>query len=160
MPTHNLFVISLNEKGSKTSRFEIHIFQRTGIVKDQYLLKPARHGNGSFPFQERRPSVFDLHARPMFHQVQSQETPTTSDRSTSPTISSDSDKFHKCVAVEYLPAKVKAFAYNETQDVLMVGLASGLLHNYKVQIAAAESDSKSSSAIARATFDQSDIDRP
>ena len=71
VPSHNFFVISINEKAQKQSRLEIHIFQKTGIVKDQYVLKQSAtpkiaRTSGSFPQRERTTSVLDLHQSPSF----------------------------------------------------------------------------------------------
>jgi hypothetical protein len=53
VPKHNFFIVSVLDKASKTSRFEIHIFQKTGIIKDQYLLKLQSRTTGSIPVMNR-----------------------------------------------------------------------------------------------------------
>ena len=57
---HNLYVISITDKSTRQSRFEIYSFRQTGLIQDQYKLKNPE----SFSSGQDRQSVVDILASP------------------------------------------------------------------------------------------------
>ena len=44
LEAHDLYVLAITDKASKSSRFEIYAFLQTGLIQDRYRLKTPNYG--------------------------------------------------------------------------------------------------------------------
>ena len=139
---HNLYVIAITDKSTRTSRFEIYSFRQTGLIQDRYKLKNPDMSDG-----EARQSVVEILSSPMnisrkntfFSSIpESKDVKSAAEVRLSTMNESNVDgqnlKLDKLLACEEHPFKINAITYYEEMDMLSVGLSNGQIVNYSLEI--------------------------